>query len=560
MIDSSAEEKNFYGFVSDGYFRGYSDKEIDKMIGEIDITPANVRWGSRHVIIKTVVRDWVQGKEIPLETTKALLSRTVQDLMYIPEVIWPQMSEVDSVDNKFLEIRLGREEDYVIPKGNPIFPKGLPDFDDFDALRTVSFMAASKLNGEDQKKVTQWIMSLETAVPRLDQSDFNKSLLSFILVAKDPDSVFSVVADFIYDHKDKYTYKLSEYVGGQGQTYVDEIVTALATSSKNLWLVKYLADCRDDEKVKKMLGIFVDECGFPRIINSIRSYIIKTGDKKAERIGRFLLGKNPNDDSFPFHKLLRELYESIDFENYAPNLEVNEFELNMVDQLLKKEGLSNGVVLDLACGTGRIANGLALKGYDHIIGIDISDENLQKAKASDSTKKVDYRNADIIDLKLDDASVDAAIFIGRSSTHAENEEVFCYWLKQIKRVLKPNGIILIDFPNANKGGIYKSHEDYVRILQNLGLPISVKEGLRTYDYLADSPDRKNLYNRWIPKINLIKRIFKGMHGFDIEIYARRHIANAKGDENVYFLARNTKKENPSWITQGGNGENYWIPF
>ena len=567
MINSSNQEGKNSGFVRDEYRPHSSDEEAWRIIEKTDVTPANVRWGSRRVIINSVVQNWIQGEEISLEATKALLSRTVGDLIRYceyekspPEVIWPQMSGINHADNKFLSIRLQADNNYIIPKGNSIFPKGLSNFDDYDPLETVSFIAASRLNSEDQKKVIQCIMNLESIVPELDLFDFNAALLLlFMLKAKDPNSVFGVVADFIYNHKDKYTYKLSPFGWGKGETYVDEIMMALAISGRDSWLVKYLSDCKDDEKVKKILGMFVDVCDFPRIINSVRSYIIKTGDKKVKRIGKLLLGRNPEDDSIPFHKLLEEVYRSIDFENYAPNLEVNEFELNAIDQLLQQEGLGEGAILDLACGTGRIANGLAMKGYNHIIGVDISDDNLRKAKDSDSTRKVDYRNADIKNLELDDDSIDAVIFIGRSSTHAESEKVFRDWLGEIKRVLKPNGIVLVDFPDRNKGEIYKSRKDYIHLLQKLGIPISAKEGSKAYNYLVDSPDGRNLYNRWIPPVNLIKRIFESQ-GFDIEVYLRRRIANKKGDENIYFLARNIRQKNPDWITGGAKQDDYWIPF
>ncbi len=52
--------------------------------------------------------------------------------------------------------------------------------------------------------------------------------------------------------------------------------------------------------------------------------------------------------------------------------------------LLKEYGVSDGIVLDLGCGTGKMTRLLSRAGYD-MIGIDNSEEMLQIAReASDS--------------------------------------------------------------------------------------------------------------------------------------------------------------------------------
>ena len=46
--------------------------------------------------------------------------------------------------------------------------------------------------------------------------------------------------------------------------------------------------------------------------------------------------------------------------------------------LLKEHGVSDGLVCELGCGTGRMTELLAGEGYD-MTGIDVSEEMLQKA-------------------------------------------------------------------------------------------------------------------------------------------------------------------------------------
>ena len=51
---------------------------------------------------------------------------------------------------------------------------------------------------------------------------------------------------------------------------------------------------------------------------------------------------------------------------------------------LHKEGITQGLVCELGCGTGRMTRLLAQSGYD-LIGIDASQEMLSIARTQDST-------------------------------------------------------------------------------------------------------------------------------------------------------------------------------
>ena len=49
-----------------------------------------------------------------------------------------------------------------------------------------------------------------------------------------------------------------------------------------------------------------------------------------------------------------------------------------VTGLLKEHGISDGLLLDLGCGTGKLTRLLAAEGYD-MIGVDLSEEMLEIA-------------------------------------------------------------------------------------------------------------------------------------------------------------------------------------
>lgn len=62
---------------------------------------------------------------------------------------------------------------------------------------------------------------------------------------------------------------------------------------------------------------------------------------------------------------------------------------NYLCDLLNEYGVSDGILVDLGCGTGKITEHLALAGYD-MIGIDNSEEMLSIARE----KKTEYEEAD----------------------------------------------------------------------------------------------------------------------------------------------------------------------
>lgn len=101
-------------------------------------------------------------------------------------------------------------------------------------------------------------------------------------------------------------------------------------------------------------------------------------------------------------------------------------------------------VLDLACGTGRVAIPLAGRGYA-VSGLDISDRVLQVARHE--APELDLRRGDMRDLPWESGSFDAVVNMwtafGYFPTRAEDERV----LAEVARVLAPGGLFVIDTVN-----------------------------------------------------------------------------------------------------------------
>ncbi|MFL5330948.1 MAG: class I SAM-dependent DNA methyltransferase [Gemmataceae bacterium] len=98
-------------------------------------------------------------------------------------------------------------------------------------------------------------------------------------------------------------------------------------------------------------------------------------------------------------------------------------------------------VIDLGCGTGRLAVPLARDGHD-VVGVDLSVPMLQAARAKRTTAKLACAN--IVDLGgFRDAQFDAAICmfstLGMIAGQAERVRV----LREAHRLLKPSGLFLL---------------------------------------------------------------------------------------------------------------------
>ena len=118
--------------------------------------------------------------------------------------------------------------------------------------------------------------------------------------------------------------------------------------------------------------------------------------------------------------------------------------------LLREYGISEGLLLDMGCGTGNVTERLAACGYD-MIGIDNSEEMLMEAR-----NKVAESGADILYLLQDMRSfelygtVAAVVSICDSMNYilekSDLKEVF----RLVNNYLDPGGIFIFDFNTPYK--------------------------------------------------------------------------------------------------------------
>jgi SAM-dependent methyltransferase len=103
-----------------------------------------------------------------------------------------------------------------------------------------------------------------------------------------------------------------------------------------------------------------------------------------------------------------------------------------------------GHVLDLACGTARIAAPLAARGFA-LAGLDISQRALEVAR--EQAPELDLRHGDMRSLPWPDATFDAVINLWTAFGYFETREDDERAIAEVARVLRPGGIFLIDTVN-----------------------------------------------------------------------------------------------------------------
>lgn len=121
-----------------------------------------------------------------------------------------------------------------------------------------------------------------------------------------------------------------------------------------------------------------------------------------------------------------------------------------VTSLLKENGVADGLVLDLGCGTGKLTRLLAAEGYD-MIGVDLSEEMLEVAleHEMEDPKQILYLQQDMREFELY-GTVRAIVSICDSMNYLENYEDLVQVLKLANNYLDPKGVFIFDMNTVYK--------------------------------------------------------------------------------------------------------------
>jgi SAM-dependent methyltransferase len=374
------------------------------------------------------------------------------------------------------------------------------------------------------------------------QAPFPQTLIRVLAENPHGREALEQICAYMASHEGEYMYKLGESKTDEYaiNEFMDDIHMGKEESVRPL--VDVLLSSADVEMQHKVLRMLVDSVGFAHVVNGVRRYIEgaqgRTQAARAEATGKWLLGLADSD--VPFHQSLNAFYASMGFERFPLNLESQERDVEALRQELERIQGVGGSIVDLGCGTGRLANALAAEGQQAIVGIDTSPVNLAKAQIADASGIVTYREADWTNTGLPDNSAKLVFSLGRTLPHAEDAGIVQRVFSEARRVLADGGVFYFDVPDPETGLYFEARKRYLENLRAIGMFIvgSDEEVLPEISMVVDSPDGINFTNRFMPALDLIK-LNLHFQDFEVEEVGRYKLRPDDEAECVYFRA--TKK-------------------
>jgi 2-polyprenyl-3-methyl-5-hydroxy-6-metoxy-1,4-benzoquinol methylase len=150
--------------------------------------------------------------------------------------------------------------------------------------------------------------------------------------------------------------------------------------------------------------------------------------------------------------------------------EYHKGDLIYAEHLLRYESaatlVKNKVVLDIACGSGY--GSLILAGSaEKVYGVDVDEATIKYAQEKYHKKNIEYKVGDGAQIPLSDNSVDVVVSF-ETIEHIKNYHQF---IKEVKRVLKKDGLAIISTPNDlefAEGNHFHVHEfEYDELFKTL---------------------------------------------------------------------------------------------
>ena len=224
--------------------------------------------------------------------------------------------------------------------------------------------------------------------------------------------------------------------------------------------------------------------------------------------------------------------------------------------LLKEYGITDGLVLELGCGTGNITRLLADKGYD-MIGVDNAPDMLEIAMEKKETEGQDilYLLQDMREFELY-GTVKAVVSICDSMNYIIEEEDLLEVFRLVNNYLDPKGIFIFDMNTEYKyreilgeNTIAENREDASFIWDNY---YDEEEQINEYDLALFIPEEiqgETLYRKYEEvhyqraySMETVKNLLEQAGMEFVTVYdAFTHHAPQEDSERVYSIAREKGK-------------------
>ena len=136
------------------------------------------------------------------------------------------------------------------------------------------------------------------------------------------------------------------------------------------------------------------------------------------------------------------------YDTFMDNVPYEAWKKYLVD-ILKAEGINDGLLLELGCGTGRMTRLLAAEGYD-MIGVDNSEEMLSVAREyTMENTEILYLLQDMREFELY-GTIRAVVSVCDSMNYIMSEEDLRQVFSLVNNYLDPGGIFIFDMNTRYK--------------------------------------------------------------------------------------------------------------
>lgn len=190
---------------------------------------------------------------------------------------------------------------------------------------------------------------------------------------------------------------------------------------------------------------------------------------------------------------------SIVYDAFMDNIPYHEW-IRRICEILHLEGIDEGIVADLGCGTGIVTEGLAAAGYD-MIGIDSSMEMLEVAmdkRCESGHNSILYLQQDMREFELY-GTVRAIVSVCDSISYILDEEELVSVFRLVNNYLDPDGIFIFDFTTEHKyseieeSTIAENREEGSFIWENTYYR---DEKINEYELTLFIPDEQGKYDKY----------------------------------------------------------------
>lgn len=188
------------------------------------------------------------------------------------------------------------------------------------------------------------------------------------------------------------------------------------------------------------------------------------------------------------------------YDTFMDNIPYEEW-AEYLSGLLAEYEVTDGIVLDLGCGTGTLTELMAGRGFD-MIGVDNSEEMLEIAmeKRAESGRDILYLLQDMREFELY-GTVRAVISICDSLNYITEEEELEEVFRLVNNYLDPEGVFIFDFNTVYKyqeilgdQTIAESREDCSFIWDNYYYE---EEQINEYELSLFLQEEGNLYRKYV---------------------------------------------------------------